>query len=279
MRPATQLQVASISKPVAALTVLRLARSGVVDLDGPVEAHTGGWRIPTSGPDAGGVTLRRLLSHTAGIDVDGYPGIPPGTPLPDTRGSLAGASGGGTARLVRRPGSAWRYSGGGYTIAQLAVEEATGEPFPAVAAREVLEPLGMRDTDFACTTSDDPGPRVARGHDPDGRPLPTFRFSDHAAAGLCSTAGDLGRLAAALMTGPEGTAMGAPAPGARGSYGLGLSTQELRDGSRRIWHDGSNPGFRGRMEAHPASGWGLVVLTNGDNGSRVLEDVTRLVVR
>lgn len=279
MRPDTVLQVASISKPVAALTVLRLARAGRLDLDRPVEELTGSWRLPASQQDAGGVTLRRLLSHTAGIGVPEYPGVPTGRPLPSTRASLAGASGGGPAALVREPGTAMAYSGGGYTIAQLAVEEATGEPFAAVAAREVLRPLGMDRSGFACTTEDRTRPGEARGHDASGRALPALRFPDHAAAGLCSTAADLGRLAAALMEGPEGAAMAEPAPATDGSYGLGLFTQTLRGGLRRVWHDGNNPGFRARMEAYPARGWALVVLTNGEGGDPVLEDVTRLVVR
>lgn len=279
MRPASVLQAASISKPVAALTVLRLARAGVLDLDRPVHELTGSWRLGPAKHDPAGVTLRRLLSHTAGIEPAGYPGLPPGRPLPSTREGLAGASGGGRVALVHAPGAGWHYSGGGYQIAQLAVEEATGDPFDAVVAREVLEPLGMRTSGFACTTSDAPVPGAARGHDPQGRPLPPRRFADQAAAGLCATAADLGRLAAALLDGPEGAVMARPAPGAGGGYGLGLSVQRLRDGGRRVWHDGSNPGFQGRMEAYPGRGWALVVLTNGDNGSRVVEDVTRLVVR
>lgn len=279
MRPDTVLQVASISKPVAAMTMLRLARAGRLDLDRPVEELTGGWRLPPSDFDPAGVTLRRLLAHTAGIGVPGYPGVPPGRPLPSTRESLAGASGGGRAVLEREPGTETVYSGGGYSIAQLAVEEATGEPFSASVAREVLGPLGMDASGFGCTTSETPGPRVGRGHGPAGRPLPARRFSDQAAAGLCSTAADLGRFAAALMDSPEGAAMATPLAGTDGWYGLGLYTRTVRGGVRRIWHDGSNPGYQGRLEAYPGRGWALVVLTNGDNGHAVLEEVTRLVLR
>jgi CubicO group peptidase (beta-lactamase class C family) len=279
MRPDSVLQVASISKPLAALTVLRLARAGRLDLDRPVEDFTGGWRLPASPFDAREVTLRRILSHTAGLGVPGYPGMPDGPPLPSTRAALAGASGGGAVVLVDEPGTGWRYSGGGYTVAQLAAEEATGRSFGVVAREEVLGPLGMDSSGFSCTVEPRDPPGTAAGHDERGRPIPRRRFADLAAAGLCSTAGDLGRLAAALMDEPEGAAMAEAAPATGGAYGLGLFRQDLRDGAVRLWHDGSNPGFHARMELHPGRDWAVVVLTNGDGGMPVLEDVTRLLVR
>ncbi len=73
--------------------------------------------------------------------------------------------------------------------------------------------------------------------------------------------------------------MATPLAGTDGWYGLGLYTRTVRGGVRRIWHDGANPGYQGRLEAYPGRGWALVVLTNGDNGHAVLEEVTRLVLR
>jgi CubicO group peptidase (beta-lactamase class C family) len=112
MTPETVMQIASVSKPVAAYTVVRLARAGRVELDAPIERLTAGWRLPESEFDAQEVTLRRLLSHTAGINVGGYQGLRPGSALPSTEASLAGASGAGKVRIVDAPGRAWRYSGG-----------------------------------------------------------------------------------------------------------------------------------------------------------------------
>jgi CubicO group peptidase (beta-lactamase class C family) len=157
---------------------LRLAQAGLVGLDAPIERLTTGWRLPKSDFDAREVTLRRLLSRTAGINVSGYPGLRPGLPLPSTQASLAGASEAGEVRLVDVPGREWRYSGGGYTIAQLALERATGEPYSRVVERWVLHPVGMAHTGFACTTSE-PAPRgTARGHDAAGTPLPAYRFAE-----------------------------------------------------------------------------------------------------
>lgn len=279
MTPETVMQIASVSKPVAAYTVVRLARAGRVELDAPIERLTAGWRLPESEFDAEDVTLRRLLSHTASINVSGYQGLRPGSPLPSTEASLAGASGADKVRIVAAPGRDWRYSGGGYTLGQLVVERAAGEPYSRVVERQVLRPLGMARTGFDCTTSESPPRGAASGHDAAGKPMPRFRYAEQAAAGVCSTAGDMGRLAAALMGGPIATAMAARSPATNGKYGLGLHLERLRDGTRRLWHDGSNRGWQARLEVFPDRAWALVILTNGDNGRHVIADVTRLIVR
>jgi CubicO group peptidase (beta-lactamase class C family) len=109
--------------------------------------------------------------------------------------------------------------------------------------------------------------------------VPRFRYGEQAAAGVCSTAGDTRRFAAALMRGPIATAMAAPAPATDGNYGLGLHVERLRDGTPRLWHDGSNRGLQAQLDVFPDRDWALVILTNGDNGRYVIADVTRLIVR
>jgi len=259
MRPDTVMQIASVSKSVAAYTLLRLG----LDLDAPVERYTGAWRLPPSRFDSRQVTLRRLLSHTAGINVDGYPGRAPGVPLPSTKDALKGV------RIVDEPGRRWRYSGGGYTIAQFAAETATGKPFAQLVKEQVLTPLHMDHSGYACD-------QTARGHDRTGAPMPNYCFAEQAAGGLCATASDLGRFAAVAM---DERVMTTPAPATDGAYGLGLHIGPIRGDDRRFWHNGSNRGWQSRMELFPDAGWGLVVLTNGDNGADVIADVTRLIVR
>jgi CubicO group peptidase (beta-lactamase class C family) len=130
--------VASVSKPVAAMGALLLVEQRRLGLDRPLTV----WRFPPSDHDPRAVTLRRLLSHTAGVSVHGYPGHEPARPLPSTAASLAGDSAGaGAVGLEDDPGAGYSYSGGGYTIAQLAVERAAGEPFAAWMLRAVLRPL------------------------------------------------------------------------------------------------------------------------------------------
>src|SRR5574341_904510 len=119
----TVFQVASISKSLASWGALRLVEIGALDLDAPIERYLTRWRLPPSPYNRAGVTARRILSHTAGLNVFGYAGYPPDAPLPTVEDSLSGASGLEPVRLVSQPGAGVSYSGGGYTVLQLAMEE------------------------------------------------------------------------------------------------------------------------------------------------------------
>jgi len=278
---ATVFQVASVSKPVSALGILIVAARRRLDLDAPVAPRLRGWRFPASEYDPRGVTLRRLLSHTAGLSVPGYPGHRPDRPLPSTIASLSGDSAGaGAVRLTARPGAEYRYSGGGYLVAQALVEDVTGRPFGAVMRDLLLEPTGMRASRYGIG-----GEPAARGHDANGRPLPDYRV-ELAPGGLRSTAPDLAHFLAALMAPTSGPIAHAvvvealtPAAGTGGDYGLGFALRTLAGGDRMISHDGSNRGWRSLIVAFPDRQLGLVVLTNGDNGDAVTNGLLRLLVR
>ena len=259
----TRFQVASVSKAVSAFGLLRLAAARGVSVDAPLRLR--GWQPPPSAFDPAGITLRRLLSHTAGLSVPGYVGVPPNRPVGSLTESLGGRTGdAGPVRLVSEPGTSVAYSGGGYTVAELWATETAGEPFARLMRDTVLRPLGMR----ASSYDQADGPADATGHDAEERPLPAYRFSEHAAAALRSTAPDMGRFVAALPA-----SMMRPAPATGGAWGMGLELRELRDGTRMVFHIGNNRGWQARIAAFPDRGWGLVVLTNSDNGAGVWDDV------
>ena len=147
--PDTVFQVGSISKPVTAWGVMRLVQQGKLDLDAPVDRYLTRWHLPPAPFDADGVTIRRLLNHSAGLNSQDYSPIAT-RPLPSLEQSLSGESGGVNARrgsddvrITMTPGQQRSYSNGGYTLLQLAIEEVTGEPFARYMQREVLDPLGM----------------------------------------------------------------------------------------------------------------------------------------
>ncbi len=131
----TLFQVASMSKWITAWGVMTLVEAGKLDLDAPVSTYLSRWSLPESEFDNSGVTVRRLLSHTAGLtDGLGYGGFAPGQPVQPIEASLtraADASPGadGAVRVGIEPGSAFEYSGGGYTLLQLIVEEVSGQSF------------------------------------------------------------------------------------------------------------------------------------------------------
>ncbi|HNT74945.1 MAG TPA: serine hydrolase domain-containing protein [Anaerolineae bacterium] len=285
----TVFQVASISKPVTAWGVMRLAQQGLIALDAPVETYLTRWHLPSSDYNAETVTVRRLLSHSAGLSVHGYPGLSPEQPLPSLEASLSGDNGGaGEVRLTMEPGAQYSYSGGGYTLLQLIVEEVTGEPFSAYMQREILEPLGMHASSFEWRT--DLRPATATGYNAAQQPYPNYRFTEQAAAGLYTTAPDLARFVAAALAGPNGEPAGpgmlnsdtlawmaTPTIALQGiegnllnvSMGLGYYIETLADGTKAISHSGSNRGWQSELMALPDRGAGIVILTNSDQGALI----------
>jgi len=280
----TVFNIGSISKTVAAWGLLRLVEEEKLALDAPVVTRR--WTLPSSPHDATQVTLRRLLSHTAGLSLHGYPGFWPPQAPPGLEASLGGdTNGAGAVELEAPPGSRWKYSGGGYTLAQLLCEETTGLAFSDYMRTQVLEPLGMRHSAYGWP------PAVleasATPYDAAGKPLPRGGplFAELAAAGLQTTPGDLALFARASLArfrrGEEARVlrpetvelMQSPAPDAP-RYGLGYEVERMQ-GVLTAGHGGANEGWMARLSLAPETGDGLVVLTNGSNGQAVIRVLER----
>ncbi|MCW5759666.1 MAG: beta-lactamase family protein [Phenylobacterium sp.] len=285
--PATLFQAASMSKAVAAATALRLADRGRLDLDQDVNARLRAWKVPESPFTAEAkVTMRGLLSHTAGLTVGGFPGYAAGKPVPSTVQVLDGAPPANTpaVRSWEAPGR-YAYSGGGYTVAQLLIAEVGGEPYPDLAERLVLRPAGMTASTMAQPLPERLIPKAASGHDARGQVIPGARntYPEYAAAGLWTTPSDYGRFLitvqeswtgrrGALLSAASAKAMVTPVDASAG-YGLGLLTGR-RGGHPYVTHGGSNEGFRCDSLAFlDGSRQGVVVMTNGDNGSRLAGEI------
>ncbi len=279
----TRFQVASMSKWVTAWGVMTLVEAGKLDLDAPVSKYLTRWKLPPSQFDNNKVTVRRLLSHTAGLtDGLGYAGFKPGEPIQPLEASLskaADASPGhdGIVRVGIEPGT-FEYSGGGFTLLQLLIEEVSGQPFNDYMKANVLGPLGMTGSTFIL---DEPAANVADFYDVNGKPATHYRFTALAAASLYTTAADMTRLLQAHMPGQAGE------PPGRGI----LKPQTLKDMRRAhatqfgvdIWglgtilyapnnagdyiigHDGNNePAINTAARLDPATGDGIVILETGN---------------
>lgn len=273
----TVFNVGSISKAITAWGVLKLVEEGELDLEDPVMPWLERWQLPESAFDPSGVTVERLLSHTAGLSLHGYPGFPVDAELPSLEASLDGATGGrGRVELVSEPGTEWKYSGGGYTILQLLMEETTGRPFAPYMKEVVLDPLGMTSSDYRWTERI--LARAATPHDEQGRPFEGQRFTALAAAGLQTTVLDLARFAEASLAldvratrgvlTPE-TVRGMRAPVPPGRAGLGYQQMGYY-GIRTFGHGGSNDGWEAMLSIEPVTGDAIVLLSNGSNGEQVL---------
>lgn len=193
----TLFQAGSISKVFTALGALLLVQSGKLSLDRDVNEYLKSWKIPSNEyTQLEKVTLRRLLSHSAGLTVSGFPGYPAGSKIPSLIEILDGVNPPANTKPVRVdmiPGTEFRYSGGGTTIIQLLIEELTGEPFDSWMAKNVLLKLNMNSSTFQQPLSASQASTAACGHLLNGDRVVgnTHIYPEMAAAGLWSTPTDL----------------------------------------------------------------------------------------
>lgn len=283
--PETLFQAASISKPVAATAMLRLAEAGKLALDENVNAYLTSWQVPDNGFTATEkVTLRRLASHSAGLTVHGFPGYDADSAVPTTAQVLDGVRPANTApvRVDTVPGARWRYSGGGTTVMQLVMMDVTGQPFAGLMKNLVLEPAGMDRSTYEQPLPAERAPEAARGHLADGTVLHGgwHTYPEQAAAGLWTTPTDLARWALAIDAARRGIrgSLLAQATAAemltvqQGQVGLGPFLEGSGD-SLRFGHGGSNAGFRAQVLFFPATGQGAAVMSNSDAGDRLNQEI------
>jgi len=279
-------QAASISKPVTALAVLRLIGDGVLDLDAPVNAWLRSWKLPDNEHTLRQpVTLRALLSHTAGTTVHGFPGYASDAPLPTLQQILDGEPPANTkpVRVDIPVGTTFRYSGGGLMIVQQVLIDVTGERFPELMARLVLEPLGMSDSTYEQPLPLALHPRAATAHDEAG-PVPGkwHVYPEMAAAGLWTTASDLARFVLGIeraIAGQPGalipTQLAREMVKPQNGVHVGLGPQLAgSDRDPRFFHSGGNRGFNCRCVGFVEHADGVVVMTNGPfSAARLLNEV------
>jgi CubicO group peptidase (beta-lactamase class C family) len=269
-------QVASISKWVTAWGVLALWQSGRVDLDAPYSRYAKRWVLPPSDYDHDQVTISRLLSHSAGlIDGLGYGGFLNASDVQSLEESLkraADGEGDAAVRVGMTPGSEFRYSGGGYTLLQLLIEDVTGQPFEDYMQDAVLRPLGMAHSTFDAGKV--PAATRAESYDVDLTLAPHYRFTALAAASLYTSALDLTRFLQAHLAGgscvltAETLAQMAKPHFIRfivPHWGLGPCLTILPGSAAPIiGHHGFNrPSINTAAHVHPESGHGIIILESG----------------
>jgi CubicO group peptidase (beta-lactamase class C family) len=280
----TLFQAASISKPVAALAVLRLAAKRKLSLDTDVNLLLRNWKIPTHAFTTP-VTLRRLLTHTAGTTVHGFPGYKTGAPVPALAAILKGTGNTGPVVVDIEPGTRWRYSGGGYEIAQQVVEDITRRPFAAVVRQLVLEPLDLTHSTFEQPLPERLAGNAAYGHNRDGKSVEGrwHVYPEQAAAGLWTRPLDMANVLIAVQRAARGNTKFLPAALTREMLTRGLGNQGIGWGlggsADNQWfaHGGANAGFRCYAMAYTSLGYGAVVMTNSDNGSALSNEILRSI--
>src|SRR6185295_1606323 len=283
----TLFQAASISKPVAAMAVVRAVQDGRFKLDDDVNTILRSWKVPDSEFTRGHpVTPRALLSHTSGLgDGFGFPGYHPSAPRPTVVEILNGSkpSNVGPVLMERPPFTAFKYSGGGVTVMQLAMMDAFPEPYPALMQRVVLGPIGMSDSTYEQPLSSERDKHAARAHSGGGRAMDTkwHVYPELAAAGLWTTSVDLAKFAIEVQQAALGRSSKVLtqasvremlSPVGVGDYAVGLSVTKIGQG----WyfgHGGSNWGFQCDLVAHRVKGYGVAIMTNGDAGRPIIDEI------
>ena len=272
----TLFQAGSISKPVAALGALRLVDSGTLSLDEDVNGKLISWRVPDNEfTTRERVTLRRLLTHMAGLTVSGFPGYEVTARVPSVPEILDGKGNTPAVRVDAIPGSMERYSGGGYTVMQQLVADVSGESFDKYMNDKILAPLRMTNSTFRQPLPADFARRAATGYLVD-RSAVAGRwhvYPEMAAAGLWTTPTDLAK----YIIGVQQTLVGKSTV-----LSSALARQMLTEGSLgpavdgigpslRFSHNGRVRGFDALFIGYGESGDGLVVMINGNDNSVLIQ--------
>jgi CubicO group peptidase (beta-lactamase class C family) len=286
--PATLFQAGSISKPVAAAGALQLVERGKLSLDEDVNTKLRTWKVPDSEfTQTERVTLRRLLSHTAGLTVHGFPGYAVTDRMPSVPEVLDGKGNTAPVRVDVVPGSIWRYSGGGYTVMQQLVTDVTGKSFPDYMREAVLQPFGMTSSTYEQPLPAALAAKTASGYYVDRSAVEGkwHVYPEMAAAGLWTTATDLAHFAIGIRQALEGKSKVLSAEMTRqmlteqkGGYGLGFGVAGS-DSTLQYSHGGRDEGFDAFLVAYAKSGDGVAIMINANDNSRMVRRIINYVAR
>jgi CubicO group peptidase (beta-lactamase class C family) len=286
----TLFQAGSISKSVNAVVAMKKVEQGRISLDENINNKLTSWKLPDNEFTAKKkVTLRNLLSHTAGTTVHGFPGYAVNEKVPSLPQVLDGTAPANTApvRVDFEPGTQYRYSGGGITIAQLAIMDIEKKPYPDIARETVLAPLNMTNSSYSQPLPDDWRKKAATGYRGNGLEVEgkIHVYPEMAAAGLWTTPTDLAKFAIEMQLSRAGRSnkilaketVETMTTSVLEDAGLGFFL-EKHGNAVYFGHNGADEGFRAEMMLSRDKGYGVVVMANSDNG-QILQEVVRSVAR
>ncbi len=288
--PTTLFQAGSISKPVSALGVLHLVERNSLSLDDDVNRKLVSWKVPENQfTQSEKVTLRRILSHNAGLTVHGFPGYAVNEPVPTLVQVLDGKAPANTAPIVvdTTPGAIGRYSGGGFTVMQQLIIDVARQSFPAFMQKTVLGPIGMTQSSYEQPQTADRAAQAASGYYPLQEPVVGrwHLYPEMAAAGLWTTPGDLARFVIEIQQTLAGKGHGVISPAMARQYltpqkepfGLGIAV-EGSGPSLRFSHNGRDEGFDAFLYAD-TQGRGVVMMINANDNSRMMGRILKFIAQ
>ena len=265
----TPMSVQSITKSVTAWGIMRLVEKGLIDLDAPVSQYLKSWKFPNSSYQTDKITIRHLLSHTAGMPLGGFSHVyAPGEEMPSNRDVMTKE-----AMPIREAAVRFSYSNVGYNILEILIEDVTGQSYSEYLRSEVLLPLGMEIATFEVDAATKPYPPT--GYNLGGEAVPVYLYPSKASGGLFATAHDVALFAAACikenpvldtklvgqMYQPESHKIGIYSLVFE-AYGLGHYIETLPNGMISVSHGGQGNGIMTHFQAVPETGDAIVILTN-----------------
>ncbi|MFY0592113.1 serine hydrolase [Roseivirga sp.] len=280
----TMLLAGSISKPIAALRAHQMVENGQLSLDTNVNDYLTSWKLPDNEFTVNEkVTLRRILNHTAGLTVWGFPGYDKGDDIPSVPDVLDGKGNTDAVRVYKEPGKSWMYSGGGYTIMQLMMTDVEGISFPETMQKHILNPLGMEKSTFVNPLPEKYHSMAATGYRGNGQEVEGKWpiYPEMAAAGLWTTPSQLIQFAIELQKINKSKTDGilkyssveAMLTPGMNDHGLGPQASKERFG-----HGGADEGFRANLVAWKNEPYALVVMVNSDNG-QIMQEIQLAIAK
>jgi CubicO group peptidase (beta-lactamase class C family) len=288
----TLFQAASISKPVTALAIMKKVQEGKISLNENIDDRLTSWHIPKNNYTSSAVvTVKHLLSHTGGVDNSYILGYKETDRLPNTIECLNGThpAQNDPVKIIATPGTQFSYSNAGYWILQALLEDLEKKEFERLMTDEILLPIGMSNSTFESVPSGIQFKSIAAGHLDNNKLIEGkyYRVRPQSSGGLWSTPTDLAKFLTLIQKSRNGEVndiinkdyailMTMPV---KGSYGLGFTNEVRGTGVRFFGHDGHNMGYICSMIGSLDKGFGVVIMTNSENGWKAVNKVKKLVGR
>jgi CubicO group peptidase (beta-lactamase class C family) len=285
----TLFQAGSISKSLNGVGVLKLVQDKRLDLNTDVNDYLTSWKFPNDSlTKSKKITLANLLSHTAGLSVHGFPGYEKGNSIPTLVQILNGERPANTSavRSIFEPGLKYQYSGGGTTISQLIVQDITKKPYDEFMWKNVLKPMGMKNSFYTQPPAGDKQKLLASGYYNDGKAVKGkyHIYPEQAAAGLWTNPTDLANYVIETQLALHGKSSKVLSqdmtklrltPYIDKSAALGVFIVK-RGEQTYFQHTGADEGFVSQYYGSMEGGDGVVVMVNSDNGA-ITEEIINSV--
>jgi len=282
----TLFQAASISKPVFAVAIMRLVEQGILDIEMDISEYLTDYEVPTFDNEKYKITLKQLLSHHAGLNLHGFAGYQQHQEIPTVAQILTGGAPSNhlKLKLMKQPDTEFRYSGGGYVLAQKIMTDICKLDFCQLMDDLILFPFSMKQSTYLQPLPKDRIGEIAFGYNEHNLQIPGGfdTMPELSAAGLWSTPTDLARFGIEMMKAWGGESSLLKEDTTRlmmekatkdSPYGIGFAVNQ-REPGLTFGHSGSNDGFKANMCFCPVDGSGLVVMHNSEIGWFLVNEVT-----